>query len=88
MLFIVFFCPGDSSFGFHMLISPNFVLRLFCSFSTSYKAIILLCMSLKICSGSLKPIKFFEEVLPLKKYVKLLKSIFSYCFRISANLLV
>ena len=77
MLF-VFFCSGDLSFGFPMLTSPNFVLRLF----TSSKAILPLCISLKICSGPLKLIKFIGEVLPLKKYVNLLKSFFSYFFRI------
>ena len=66
MLFIVFFCSCDLSFGFPMLISPNHALRLFCSFSTCSKAILPLCISLKICSGLLKSIKFIGAVLPLK----------------------
>ena len=65
-LFITLSCSLDLFLGFPILISPNFVLRLFCSSSRSSKAILPLYILLKMCSGPLKPIKFIVVVLPLK----------------------
>ena len=51
----------------------------------SSKVVSPLRMLLKMCSGPLKPTNFIGAVLPLQKYIKLLKSTGSLDSRILAN---
>ena len=63
MLFIVFFCSRDLSFGSPCFMQPKSFLSFICSFSTSSKVISPLHMLLKVCSGPLNLEKFTELIL-------------------------
>ena len=68
MLFIVFFCSCDLSFGSPCFMRPKSLLISIRSFSTSSKAISPLCMLLKVSSGPLNLEKLNEGILESLKF--------------------
>ena len=60
MLFIVFFCSGDLSFGSPCFMRPKSFLSSICSFSTSSKVASPLSMLLKVCGWPLNLEQFTE----------------------------
>ena len=63
MLFIVFFCSGDLSFGSPCFMRSKSFLSSICYFSTSSKVISSLYMLLKLFIGPLSLEKFTEGIL-------------------------